>query len=105
MEHEYQLVRPAFDTIVDYCNDLEANEKLIVFEFGWNCDLVLHRHYPATYVVGNIKYKKVNHSRNKSRSMHMRNDEKCRLCNIAAVYSNDKLEYIKRSFVSYAAIY
>ncbi|GEM_PF-2460845 len=24
----------------------------------------------------------------------MRNDEKCRLCNIAAVYSNDKLEYI-----------
>lgn len=34
MEHEYQLVRPAFDTIVDYCNDLEANEKLIVFEFG-----------------------------------------------------------------------
>lgn len=42
MEHEYQLVRPAFDTIVDYCNDLEANEKLIVFEFGWNCDLVLH---------------------------------------------------------------
>ena len=49
MEHEYQLVRPAFDTIVDYCNDLEANEKLIVFEFGWNCDLVLHIYKDEEY--------------------------------------------------------
>lgn len=38
----YQLSRPDFDTIIDYCDDLEANEKLEVFEFGKNCDLVLH---------------------------------------------------------------
>lgn len=38
----YQLTRPNFDTIIDYCNDLQANEKLEVFEFGENYDLVLH---------------------------------------------------------------
>lgn len=38
----YQLTRPNFDTIIDYCNDLQANEKLEVFEFGENFDLVLH---------------------------------------------------------------
>lgn len=38
----YQLHRPDFNTIIDYCNDLKANEKLEVFEFGKNCDLVLH---------------------------------------------------------------
>lgn len=38
----YQLNRPSIDTIIDYCNDLAANEKLEVFEFGKNCDLVLH---------------------------------------------------------------
>lgn len=54
MEHEYQLVRPAFDTIVDYCNDLEANEKLIVFEFGWNCDLVLHIYKDAYLVLTSV---------------------------------------------------
>lgn len=38
----YQLNRPSIDTIVDYCNDLEAGEKLEVFEFGEKFDLVLH---------------------------------------------------------------
>lgn len=40
---EYQLSRPSsFETIIDYCNNLEGDEKLIVFEFGENHDLVLH---------------------------------------------------------------
>lgn len=39
---KYQLSRPSIDEIVDYCNDLAANEELEVFEFGTNCDLVLH---------------------------------------------------------------
>jgi hypothetical protein len=39
---EYQLVRPSIDKIIDYCNDLLADEKLTVFEFGENNDLVLH---------------------------------------------------------------
>ena len=34
----YQLNRPSIDTIIDYCNDLAANEKLEVFEFGKNND-------------------------------------------------------------------
>lgn len=38
----YQLNRPSVDTIIDYCNDLGADEKLEVFEFGQNNDLVLH---------------------------------------------------------------
>lgn len=38
----YQLNRPDFDTIIDYCNDLLPDEKLEVFEFGKNCDMVLH---------------------------------------------------------------
>lgn len=38
----YQLNRPNVDTIIDYCNDLKANEKLEVYEFGKNSDLVLH---------------------------------------------------------------
>lgn len=38
----YQLNGPDINTIIDYCNDLAANEKLEVFEFGVNCDLVLH---------------------------------------------------------------
>ena len=37
----YQLNRPDIETIIDYCNDLEAGEKLEVFEFGKDCDLVL----------------------------------------------------------------
>ena len=39
---EYQLTRPTFETIIDYCNSLEGDERLIVFEFGENYDLVLH---------------------------------------------------------------
>lgn len=42
MDHSYQLSRPSIETIIDYCNDLLADEKLTVFEFGENCDLVLH---------------------------------------------------------------
>lgn len=38
----YQLNRPSIDTIIDYCNNLIANEKLEVYEFGKNNDLVLH---------------------------------------------------------------
>lgn len=38
----YQLVRPTIERIIDYCNDLLADEKLEVYEFGTNCDLVLH---------------------------------------------------------------
>ena len=38
----YQLNRPDIDTVIDYCNDLKANEKLEVYEFGKNSDLVLH---------------------------------------------------------------
>ena len=39
---EYFLTRPSIDLIIDYCDDLEADEKLIVYEFGENADLVLH---------------------------------------------------------------
>lgn len=42
MDHSYQLSRPSIERIIDYCNDLLADEKLTVFEFGENCDLVLH---------------------------------------------------------------
>ena len=42
MDHSYQLSRPSIETIIDYCNDLLADEKLTVFEFGENCDLVLN---------------------------------------------------------------
>lgn len=38
----YQLLRPSIETIIDYCGDLLADEKLEVYEFGQNCDLVLH---------------------------------------------------------------
>ena len=36
----YQLLRPSIETIIDYCGDLLADEKLEVYEFGQN--LVLH---------------------------------------------------------------
>lgn len=49
MDGIYQLTRPDFDTIIDYCNDLAANEKLEVFEFGKNCDLVLHIYKDEEY--------------------------------------------------------
>lgn len=38
----YQLQRPSIEMIIDYCRDLFADEKLEVYEFGQNCDLVLH---------------------------------------------------------------
>lgn len=38
----YQLLRPSIETIIDYCGDLLADEKLEVYEFGQNYDLVLH---------------------------------------------------------------
>jgi hypothetical protein len=38
----YQLNRPSIDTIIDYCNALAVNEKLKVFDFGKNNDLVLY---------------------------------------------------------------
>ncbi len=45
----YQLNRPSMDTIIDYCNDLESEEKLEVYEFGKNCDLVLHIYKDEEY--------------------------------------------------------
>ena len=45
----YQLNRPSIDTIIDYCNDLAANEKLEVFEFGKNNDSVLHIYKDEEY--------------------------------------------------------
>lgn len=45
----YQLVRPSIETIIDYCNDLVADEKLEVFEFGEDCDLVLHIYKDEEY--------------------------------------------------------
>ena len=45
----YRLYRPSIDTIIDYCNDLNANEKLEVFEFGKHNDLVLHIYKDEEY--------------------------------------------------------
>ena len=45
----YQLNHPAYETIIDYCNNLKANEKLEVYEFGKNCDLVLHIYKDKEY--------------------------------------------------------
>lgn len=45
----YQLSRPDIETIIDYCNDLAADEKLEVFEFGEDCDLVLHIYKDEEY--------------------------------------------------------
>ena len=38
----YPLQRPSIEMIIDYYRDLLADEKLEVYEFGQNCDLVLH---------------------------------------------------------------
>lgn len=46
---KYQLNRPDIDTIIDYCDNLLADEKLEVFEFGKNCDLVLHIYKDEDY--------------------------------------------------------
>lgn len=39
---EYSLSNPSIDKIIDYCNDLLSDERLIVYDFGANGDLVLH---------------------------------------------------------------
>ena len=58
---EYQITRPSrlvtlpdtkevwFSEIIEYCNDMEANDILIVFEFGENADLVLHIYKDEEY--------------------------------------------------------
>ena len=38
----YQLNRPDIDTIIDYIQGLMEDDKIEVYEFGENCDLVLH---------------------------------------------------------------
>lgn len=48
-ENVYQLVRPGIDEIVNYCKDLLSDEKLEVYEFGENCDLVLHIYKDEDY--------------------------------------------------------
>lgn len=45
----YQLLRPSIEKIVDYCKDLLSDEKLEVYEFGENCDLVLHIYKDEDY--------------------------------------------------------
>ncbi len=45
----YQLNRPSIDTVINYCNDLASNDKLEVFEFGINNDLVLHIYKDEEY--------------------------------------------------------
>lgn len=38
----YQLNRPDIDTIIDYVQNLMEDDKIEVYEFGENFDLVLH---------------------------------------------------------------
>ena len=45
----YQLNKPSIDTIIDYSDKLAANEKLEVFEFGKDNDLVLHIYKDEEY--------------------------------------------------------
>ena len=45
----YKLNKPDIDTIVDYCDNLKANEKLEIYEFGQNKDLVLHIYKDEDY--------------------------------------------------------
>lgn len=46
---EYQLYNADFGTIISYCDDLLANEKLIVFNFGRRHNLVLHVYKDEEY--------------------------------------------------------
>ena len=39
---EYQITGSDINMIISYCWDLLANEKLVVFDYGWDRDLVLH---------------------------------------------------------------
>lgn len=45
----YQLNRPDIETVITYCQDLLSDEKLEVFEFGKNNDLVLHIYKDEEY--------------------------------------------------------
>ena len=49
---KYQLVRPDIDTIIDYCDDLKADEHLTVLEYGNNADLTLHIYKDEKYKGG-----------------------------------------------------
>ena len=37
----YQLIRPSIDEIIDTCDDMEADDTLIVRAYGKNADLIL----------------------------------------------------------------
>ena len=45
----FQINRPDIDTIISYCCDMEANDKLEAHEFGKNNDLVLHIYKDEDY--------------------------------------------------------
>lgn len=45
----YQLNRPSIDKIINYCEDMGPGEKLEVYEFGTECDLVLHIYKDEDY--------------------------------------------------------
>lgn len=45
----FQINRSDIDTIISYCCDMEANDKLEVYEFGKNNDLVLHIYKDEDY--------------------------------------------------------
>lgn len=38
----YQLESPDINTVINYCKDLCANDKIEVYDFGGKKDLVLH---------------------------------------------------------------
>ncbi len=38
----YQLESPNINTVINYCKDLCANDKIEVYDFGGKKDLVLH---------------------------------------------------------------
>ena len=38
-----------FNNIIEYCHDMEANDKLVVYEFGENKDLVLEIYKDEDY--------------------------------------------------------
>lgn len=49
MANIYQLENPTIDTIICYCQDMEANEQTEVYDFGKNGDLVLHIYKDEDY--------------------------------------------------------
>ena len=57
---EYQLNRPCncqnncvkikwFNEIIEYCDNMTANEKLIIFDFGEKADLLLNSYKDEDY--------------------------------------------------------